>query len=88
MTKIKETLGRNWTRYHNHYGMTQELEDACKDSLSWSAEMVRQYTIDHAHEVNQPMATKWAQHPPPLPDNNDDLWYQAHPKLKGSGKAP
>ena len=62
MTKVKKTLDRNWTRYHNHYSMTQELEDACKDSLSWSAEMVRQYTIDHAHEVNQPMATKWAQH--------------------------
>ena len=27
MTKIKKTLGRNWTRYHNYYGMTHILEE-------------------------------------------------------------
>ena len=26
--------------------------------------------------------------PPPLPDNDDNDWFQHHPKLPGSGKAP
>ena len=88
MTKIKKTLGRNWTRYHNHYGMTNILEDACKNSMQWSAEMIRDYNINHAHKVNHEMAMKFAHDPPPLPKNNDDAWYKAHPKLPGSGKAP
>ena len=65
MTKIKKTLGRIWTRYHNYYGMTSILEAACKDSLQWNAEMIRDYTINHAHEVNHEMAVKFAHDPPP-----------------------
>ena len=30
---------------------------------------------------------KYINNPPPLPDNNDDDWFQCHPKLPGSGKA-
>ena len=78
----------NWARYHNYYGMTCVLEDACKDSLKWSAEMIRDYTVNHAHEVNHQMAVKFAHDPPPLPQNNDDAWFKSHPKLPGSGKAP
>ena len=31
---------------------------------------------------------KHVKNPPPLPDNDDDAWFQSHPKLPGSGKAP
>ena len=31
---------------------------------------------------------RYVNNPPPLPDNNDDNWFQCHPKLPGSGKAP
>ena len=30
---------------------------------------------------------RYVNNPPPLPDNNDDDWFQHHPKLPGSGKA-
>ena len=50
--------------------------------------MIQQYTVNHAHEVNHPMAVQHAHDPPPLPDNNDDVWFCQHPKLPGSGKAP
>ena len=86
--KIKKTLGRNWARYHNYYGMTCVLEDACKDSLKWSAEMIRDYTVNHAHKVNHQMAVKFTHDPPPLPQNIDDAWFKSHQKLPSSGKAP
>ena len=88
MTRIKKTLGWNWTRYHNYYGMTKILEAACKRELGWKKEMIWDYTINHTHEVNHLMAIQYAHNPPPLPNNNDDAWFKAHPKLKGSGKAP
>ena len=65
MTRIKKTLGQNWTRYHNYYGMTTILEAACKRELGWKKEMIRDYTINHAHEVNHPMAIQYAHNPPP-----------------------
>ena len=88
MTRTKKTLGRNWTRYHNYYGMTQELEDACKKELGWKQELIREYTVNHAHKVNHEMAMKHKHDAPPLPDNSDDAWFKAHPKLPGSGKVP
>ena len=88
MTKTKKTLGRNWTRYHNWYGMNNVLEAACSGQLHWTRETIRQYTLDHAPEVNQGSAQRHASQPPPLPGNDDDDWFKRHPKLPGSGKAP
>ena len=31
---------------------------------------------------------RYANNPPPLPENDDDGWFRRHPKLPGSGKAP
>ena len=88
MTKMKKTLGRNWTRYHNWYGMNNVLEAACTRQLHWNRETIRRYTLDHAPEVNQASAQRNANNPPPLPSNDDDQWFRHHPKLPGSGKAP
>ena len=88
MTKTKKTLGRNWTRYHNWYGMNDVLEAACSGQLHWTQETIRQYTLDHAPEVNQGTTQRHASQPPPLPDNDDDDWFQRHPNLPGSGKVP
>ena len=88
MTKTKKTLGHNWTRYHNWYGMNDVLEAACSGQLHWTQETIRRYTLDHAPEVNQGTAQHHASQPPPLPDNDDDDWFQCYPKLPGSGKVP
>ena len=88
MTKIKKTLGRNWTCYHNYYGMNHVLERACSKKLHWNRETIREYTVSHAPEVNYKKAKQHVDNPPPLPENNDDDWFQHHPKLPGSGKAP
>ena len=88
MTKIKKTLGRNWTHYHNYYGMNHVLERACSKKLHWNQETIREYTVSHAPEVNYEKAKQHVDNPPPLPENNDDNWYQHHPKLPGSGKTP
>ena len=88
MTKTKKTLGCNWTRYHNWYGMNSVLEAACHIQLHWTGETIHQYTLDHAPEVNQGTAQCHASQPPPLPGNDDDDWFQHHPRLPGSGKAP
>ena len=87
MTRTKKTLGRNWTRYHNYYGMTHYLEAACTKQLHWDRETLRDYTITHAPEVNHQSATRHAGHPPSLPNNDDDAWFCKHLKLPGSGKA-
>ena len=87
MTRTKKTLGRYWTRYHNYYGMNHVLERACSKKLHWNQETIREYTVNHAPEVNHQNATQYVTNPPPLPDNNDDNWFQHHPKLPGSGKA-
>ena len=87
MTRTKKTLGRNWTRYHNYYGMNHVLERACSKKLHWNRETICQYTVSHALEVNYQKATQYVNNPPPLPDNDDDDWFQHHPKLPGSGKA-
>ena len=88
MTKTKKTLGRNWMRYHNGYGMNNVLEAACAGQLHWNCKTICQYTLDHAPEVNQVSAQRNASNPPPLPSNDDDEWFRRHPKLQGSGKAP
>ena len=88
MTRTKKTLGHNWTRYHNYYGMNHILEAACTKRLHWDREALRDYTIKHAPEVNYQNAMRYAKNPPPLPDNDDDAWFQSHPKLLGSSKAP
>ena len=87
MTHTKKTLGRNWTRYHNYYGMNYLLERACTQKLHWDQEALRDYTINHALEVNHQKAMRYVNNPPPLPDNDDDDWFQHHPKLPGSSKA-
>ena len=88
MTRTKKTLGHNWMRYHNYYGMNLVLEAACSKQLHWDRAALREYTLNHAREVNHQSASKHAKHPPPLPDNDDDAWFRSHLKLPGSGKAP
>ena len=88
MTKIKKTLGKNWTCYHNYYGMNHLLERACSKKLHWNRETIREYTVSHAPEVNYEKVKQHVDNPPPLPDNDDDNWFQHHPKLPGSSKAP
>ena len=87
MTKTKKTLGMNWTRYHNLYGVTYKLHEGMR-SLGWSAEVIQKYTVDHAHEVNEESAAKHQHNPPDLPRNDDAKWLSQHPKLPGNGKAP
>ena len=88
MTRTKKTLGRNWTCYHNYYGMNHVLERACSKKLHWNWETIREYTVSHALEVNYQKATQYVDNPSSLPDNDDDDWFRRHPKLPGSGKAP
>ena len=88
MTRTKKTLGRNWTRYHNYYSMNHVLERACSKKLHWNWETIREYTVNHAPEVNHQNAMQYVNNPPPLPDNDDDDWFRCHPKLPGSSKAP
>ena len=88
MTKTKRTLGRNWTRYHNWYGMNNVLKAACAGQLHWTCETIRQFTLRHAPDVNQVSTQRNAGKPPPLPSNDDDEWFRHHPELPGSGKAP
>ena len=88
MTRPKKTLGHNWTRYHNYYGMNHILEAACTKRLHWDREALRDYTINHAPEVTHQSTTCHVKNPPLLPDNDDDAWFWSHPQLPGSGKAP
>ena len=88
MTHTKKTLGRNWTRYHNYYGMNHYLEAVCTKQLHWDRETLHDYTITHAPEVNHQSTSRHVGNPPPLPNNDDDAWFHKHPKLPGSGKAP
>ena len=88
MTRTKKTLGHNWTRYHNYYGMNSVLEAACTKQLHWDWAALCEYTLVHTPEVNHQSASKHVTHPPPLPSNDDDAWYRSHPKLPGSDKAP
>ena len=68
--------------------MNHVLEAACSKKLHWNRETIREYTVRHALEVNHQNAMQYVNNPPPLPDNDDDDWFQCHPKLPGSGKAP
>ena len=88
MTRTKKTLGKNWTRYHSYYGMNYILKRACSKKLHWDRETIREYTVNHAPEVNHQNAMQYVNNPPPLPDNDDDDWFWRHPKLPGSSKAP
>ena len=67
--------------------MNYILEAACTKQLHWDRETLRDYTITHAPEVNHQSTTRDVKNPPPLPSNDDDAWFQSHPKLPGSGKA-
>ena len=87
MTKTKKSLGMNWTRYHNLYGVTYKLYKGMRN-LGWLAEVIQKYTVDHAHEVNEENAAKHWHNPLDLPKNDDAKWLSQHPKLPGSGKAP
>ena len=68
--------------------MNHVLERACSKKLHWNWETIREYTVNHAPEVNYQKAMQYVDNPPPLPDNDDDDWFWHHPKLPGSGKAP
>ena len=68
--------------------MNHILEKACSKKLHWNQEMICEYTVSHAPQVNHQNAMQYVNNPPPLPDNDDDDWFRRHPKLPGSGKAP
>ena len=87
MAKTKKTLGQNWSRYYNYYGMTHKLYRAMQDK-SWTVQAIKDYSISHAHEVNEEMAAKYRNNPPDVPSPGDKKWLCKHPELKGSGKAP
>ena len=88
MTRTKKTLGRNWTRYHNYYGMNSVIEAVFTKQLHWDRVALREYTLAHTPEVNHQSASRHVKHPLPLPSNDDNAWYRSHLKLPGSGKAP
>ena len=87
MTKTKKTLGLNWSRYYSYYGMTPKLYTAMQDE-GWMVQAIKDYSISHAHEVNQEMAARYKDNPPNVPVPDDKKWCKKHPELKGSGKAP
>ena len=68
--------------------MNYVLEAGCTKQLHWDWETLHTYTLTHAPEVNNQSASRNVKNPPPLPSNDDDAWFQSHPKLPGSGKAP
>ena len=68
--------------------MNHVLEVACSKRLHWTRETIHEYTVSHAPEVNHQNTMQYVNNPPPLPNNDDDNWFQHHPKLPGSGKAP
>ena len=49
---------------------------------------IKDYSISHAHEVNQEMAARYKDNPPDVPSPGDKKWLKRHPELKGIGKAP
>ena len=85
MMKTKKTL--NWSRYYNYYGMTPKLYTAMWNE-GWTVQAIKDYSISHAHEVNQDMATRYKGNPPDVPVADDKKWLKRHLPLKGSGKAP
>ena len=64
MTRTKKTLGKNWTRYHNYYRMNYILKRACSKKLHWGRETIREYTVNHAPEVNHQHAMQYVNNPP------------------------
>ena len=87
MAKTKKTLGQNWSRYYNYYGMTPKLYRAMRDE-GWMVQAIKDYSISHTHEVNQEMAARYKDNPPDVPSPGDKKWLKRHPELKRSGKAP
>ena len=88
MTRTRVTLGMNWTRYFNPYGMTDRLYDALKDE-GWEMTKIDEYTATRMLKVNQPLAKAYAANGGPIvPDPNDKKWLKRHPPLEDSGKAP
>ena len=86
MTKTKKTLGLNWSRYYNYYGMTPKLYTAMRDE-GWTVQAIKDYSIAHTHEIYQEMAARYKDNPPDVPAP-DDKWLKKHPVLKGSRKTP
>ena len=87
MTKTKKTLSLNWSRYYNCYGMTPKLYTAMQDE-GWMVQAINDYSVAHAHEVNQEMATRYKDNPPNVHAPDDKKWLKKHLALKGSGEAP
>ena len=87
MARAKKTLGQNWSRYYNYYGMTHKLYKAMQDE-GWTVQANKDYSISHTHEVNEEMAAKYRNNPPDVPSPGDKKWLRKHPELKGSRKAP
>ena len=54
----------------------------------WTVQAIKDYSISHAHEVNEEMAVKYRGNPPDVPSPGDKQLLKRHPELKGSGKAP
>ena len=54
----------------------------------WSERAIKNYSIAHAHEVNQEMATRYRDNAPDLPAPDDKNWLKRHLGLQGSRKAP
>ena len=67
--------------------MTPKLYRAMQDE-GWTVQAIKDYSIAHAHEVNQEMAARYKDNPPDVPSPDDKKWLKRHPELKGSGKAP
>ena len=87
MARTKQTVDQNWCRYYNYYGMTHKLYKAMQDQ-DWTVQAIKDYSITHAHEVNEEMATKHRDNPPDVPSPDNKKWLKKYPELKGSGKAP
>ena len=49
---------------------------------------IKDYSISHAHEVNEEMAARYRDNPPDVLSPDDKKWLKKHPELKVSGKAP
>ena len=92
--RTKKTLGRNWTRYHNYYGMNYIIEAACTKQLHWDRETLRDYTLTHVPEVNHQSATRHVKNPPlcqtmrTMPGFRAIQSYQVAARLRESSSNP
>ena len=47
----------------------------------WMVQAIKDYSIVHAHEVNQDMATRYKDNPPNVPTPDDKKLLNKHPLL-------